>query len=321
MADEHDKPEVDDVTGVGTTGHEWDGIKELDNPLPRWWVWIFYASIVWSVIYMIFMPALPAPPGFQGHTEGLRNHSERANVAEAMDQLRASRADNFDALQTAVAEGGVAAVESDPDLLNFALAAGRSAFGDNCATCHGSGAQGFIGYPNLNDDAWLWGGTYEAIRHTLEVGIRSEHPDTRFSQMPAYGRDGLLTREEIDQVTAHVLTLSGREPTSIAAAEQGAEIFDAQCAACHMADGTGDRTQGAPNLTDDIWLYGGEPEQISDTIWRGPYGVMPYWEDRLEEPIITSLAVYVYLLGGGEEDEFIEAARRGVDGPGTAGGR
>ncbi|XBQ17063.1 MAG: cytochrome-c oxidase, cbb3-type subunit III [Oceanicaulis sp.] len=320
-----EKPEVDAYSGVDTTGHEWDGIKELDNPLPRWWLWIFYATIAWAVVYMIFMPALPAPPGFDGHTRGLRNHSERANVTEALAELQASRGPMFARLQQAAADGGIEAIERDPELLNFALAAGESAFGDNCATCHGAGAQGFIGYPNLNDDVWIWDGTFEGIQYTLHKGIRWEqNPDTRFSQMPAYGQDGLLSREEIAAVADHVMTLAGMiEPTE-AGRTVGTEIFNQQCSTCHGADGTGDRTIGAPNLVDRDWLYGSEPENIRASIYRGPYGVMPAWEERLDEEVITALAAYVFLLGGGEREAFTEAAldpaiSGGADTDGAAG--
>lgn len=300
MAD-HDKMPVDELTGIETTGHEWDGITELDNPLPRWWLWIFYASIVWSIIYMIFMPAWPALPGFDGHTRGLRNHSERANVAVAMSELEARRGPMFDELQRVVDEQGVRAVLDDGDLLNFTLAAGRSAFGDNCATCHGAGGGGFIGYPNLRDDDWIWGGSYDAIRQTIAGGIRWDaHPETRFSQMPAFGRDELLTRDEISAVTDYVMTLSSLTVSADADLVLGASVFETQCATCHMADGRGDITQGAPNLTNNIWLYGGSREQIQASIYRGPYGAMPSWENRLPEPVITALAAYVYLLGGGE---------------------
>jgi cytochrome c oxidase cbb3-type subunit 3 len=193
--------------------------------------------------------------------------------------------------------------------LNFALAAGQSAFGAHCSTCHGRGAQGFVGYPNLNDDIWLWGGAFEEIRHTLQVGIRWDaNPDTRFSQMPAYGRDGLLNRQEIAAVTDHVMALSDMIEPTPAGTSRGAEIFALQCASCHMEDGTGDRAIGAPNLVDREWLYGSDPEQIRNTIWRGPYGVMPAWEGRLSDETITALAAYVYLLGGGERSAFSEAA-------------
>lgn len=297
---EHDETrETDAHSGTETTGHEWDGIKELDTPLPRWWLYIFYASIVWSVIYMVFMPAWPALPGLAGetdHTRGLRNHSERANVAEALDELAEMRASGFAALEGA----SIDEIESNPELLGFVRAAGEAVFGDRCATCHGVGAQGFVGYPNLNDDIWIWGGSYDEIRHTLQVGIRSEHPDTRFSQMPAFGRDELLSRSEIADVSDYVLSLSGGSADA-GAVGRGQAIYDVQCASCHMDDGRGDRAQGAPNLTDQNWLYGGSREQIIATIHRGPYGVMPAWEDRLDDATIDALAAYVFLLGGGED--------------------
>ncbi|MBR9826142.1 MAG: cytochrome-c oxidase, cbb3-type subunit III [Alphaproteobacteria bacterium] len=290
------KLEHDDHTGTATTGHEWDGIKELDTPLPRWWLWIFYATIFWSVIYMIFMPAIPGLPGMSAegdHTRGLRNHSERANVAAAIEALEASRASGFEALRGASIEE----IENDPQLLQFVRAAGESAFGDNCATCHGAGAQGFVGYPNLNDDVWLWGGTYQDIHDTLMYGIRTEHPDTRMSIMPAFGRDELLSNSQIQAVSDHVLSLSGLAEAN----SEGAEIYAIQCASCHMDDGRGDRMQGAPNLTDGEWLYGSERDQVINIIYRGPYGVMPGWEGRLDDATIDALAAYVFLLGGGED--------------------
>ena len=297
---EHDhNRETDAHSGTETTGHEWDGIKELDTPLPRWWLYIFYACIAWAVVYWVFMPAWPALPGLAGesdHTRGLRNHSERANVAAALDELAAQRADGFAALEGA----SIAEIESDPQLLGFVRAAGEASFGANCSTCHGAGAQGFIGYPNLNDDIWLWGGSYDDIRTTLRVGIRSEHPDTRFSQMPAFGRDELLTRAQIGDVTDYVLSLSGQAGDA-AAITPGEAIYQAQCASCHTPAGTGDRAQGAPSLVDQDWLYGGTRDQIMATINRGPYGVMPAWESRLDEATIDALAAYVFLLGGGED--------------------
>ena len=324
MADEHNK-DVDAYSGIETTGHEWDGIKELDNPLPRWWVWIFYATIIWSVIYMIFMPALPALPFMDGgSTRGLRNHSERANVAMAIAELEATRGPTFQRLVQAADDGGIVAIESDPELLNFALAAGQSAFGDNCATCHGAGAQGFIGYPNLNDDEWIWGGTFDDIKQTLVGGIRwDEHPETRFSQMPAYGRDELLSRDEINAVTDYVMTLAELSEATEAGQTIGAEIFDIQCSTCHMADGAGDRLQGAPSLIDQVWLYGNDREQIYNTIHRGPYGQMPAWEGRLSNETITALAAYVYLLGGGEAQSLSEASLQTdtIEGSVTGAGR
>ncbi len=295
MSDHH-KPEIDEVSGVETTGHSWDGIKELNNPLPRWWLWVFYACIAWAIVYMVLMPAIPGLPGAAGATKGLRGESDRINVTRDLAALDVSRAPFFARLTGA----DLAAIEADPELLRFALAAGESAFGDNCATCHGSGAQGFKGYPNLNDDVWIWGGTLDDIKQTLMYGIRTEHPDTRFSQMPAYGRDGLLTGAQISDVAHYVMALGGREEDAAAAA-RGAETYARECVTCHTAAGTGDRLQGAPSLVDADWLYGSSHEELTTTIARGPYGVMPFWSERLDEPTIDALAVYVHALGGGED--------------------
>ncbi|MCW5723991.1 MAG: cytochrome-c oxidase, cbb3-type subunit III [Maricaulaceae bacterium] len=291
-----DKREIDEHSGAETTGHEWDGVKELDTPLPRWWLWIFYATIIWSIGYMILYPAWPAPPGMQGYTPGVLGHSDRVNVAAEMANLEAERAEGYARLVGAT----YADIESDPVLFRFALAAGRSAFGDNCATCHGVGAQGFRGYPNLNDDVWLWGGTFDDITQTIRYGIRSSHSGARFSQMPAFGRDQLLSRDEIRDLTQYVLDLSGREADQDAVV-RAAPVYQAQCAACHGVEGRGDRSQGAPDLTIDNWLYGGSRDEIYNSIWRGPYGVMPHFDGRMDDGMIAALAVYVFALGGGED--------------------
>ena len=285
--------EIDEHSGMETTGHEWDGIKELNNPLPRWWLIIFYISIIWSIGYWILMPAWP---GLTGYTKGVREHSERANVAAdiaALDEARAADA------QRLIAAPSMQAIENDPDLQQFALAAGQSLFGDNCATCHGAGGSGFPGYPNLNDDAWIWGGSLEEIKQTLAYGRRSDHPQTTNTIMLAYGRDGLLPADQIDDLVDYVLSLSGAEH-SAEAALRAAPVYAQQCAVCHGVDGSGDRTQGAPDLTDAIWLFGGDRETIRESLWNGRAGVMPAWEGRLSEAEITALAVYVHALGGGE---------------------
>jgi cytochrome c oxidase cbb3-type subunit 3 len=287
------KKDVDQHTGSETTGHEWDGIKELDTPLPRWWLWIFYATIVWSVGYWIAMPAWPL---LTDHTRGLLNHSQRGDVMQAMDALRQSRS----AMAVKLLDWDPASGAKTPDLLDFALAMGKSAFGDNCATCHGAGAQGAPGYPNLNDDVWLWGGTIADIQKTLTVGIRSTHPQTRSSQMPAYGRDGLLTRAQISDLTQLTLALSGQKADA-AAAERAKPLFAEQCAQCHGAEGKGDRAYGGPNLTDAEWLYGGTAAEIETQIVNGRGGVMPSWDGRLDPATIKALAVYVHALGGGEK--------------------
>ncbi|MEO0400119.1 MAG: cytochrome-c oxidase, cbb3-type subunit III [Pseudomonadota bacterium] len=285
--------EIDVATGVETTGHEWDGVKELNNPLPRWWLNIFYASIVWAVVYWVFMPAWP---GITGHTKGVRDHSERKNVAAAMETLDAERAASMDRLLAATS---VEVIEKDPELLEFTMAAGSSLFGDNCATCHGAGGQGYPGYPSLIDDSWIWGGTLDAIQTTLRHGIRAENPETRINIMQAFGRDGLLTNDQITDLMEYVVHISGRE-ANLEAVERAAPLFAQQCTTCHGADGKGDQAQGAPNLTDAIWLYGGDRAAIRETLYFGRAGVMPYWSERLTEPQIAALAVYVHSLGGGE---------------------
>ncbi len=285
--------EIDQHSGVETTGHVWDGIKELNNPLPRWWLIVWYISIIWAVGYWVVMPSWP---GISGYLHGTRNHSERENVAQAVAHLDEARASATRRLLTAP---DMQAIENDPDLHAFAMAAGESLFGDNCATCHGSGGQGFKGYPNLNDDDWLWGGSLDDIRRTVRYGIRSDHADTHLSLMQAYGAGGILPRETIEDMVQHVRGLSGQEHDA-AAAGRAAPVFQAQCAQCHGMDGAGDQSQGAPNLVDPIWLYGGETATIRETLWNGRGGVMPAWEHRLSEEEILALSVYVHSLGGGE---------------------
>lgn len=285
--------EVDEHSGVETTGHEWDGVKELNNPLPRWWLWTFYLSVLWSVVYWVLMPSWP---GITGYAKGLRAHSERANVASAVAELEAARSG---AMERLLSVESIEEVEQNPELLQYTMAAGASLFGDNCATCHGSGGQGFPGYPNLNDDSWIWGGSFSDIKQTIRYGIRSGRDEARFNLMQAYGRDGLLPLAQINDLTDYVISLSGGEAEADAAA-RAQPIFAQQCASCHGAGGKGDQAQGAPDLTDAIWLYGGDRRTIRETLMNGRGGVMPAWEGRLREEQIIALAAYVHSLGGGE---------------------
>jgi len=297
----HDQNEhegrYDEATGQYTTGHSWDGIEELNTPMPRWWLGIFYASIIIGVIYAILMPAIPL---VDGYTKGLLGKSDRTAVANEMAALKESRSE----FAGRIADANLETIQADPDLFRFAMAAGESAFGDNCATCHGAGGQGFKGYPNLNDDVWLWGGTFEEIRHTLEVGIRAAHEETRTNLMSGYGKDGFLTRADINDVVDYILSLQAHEDeehkVSLEAAARGREHFEVNCVSCHGQNAQGDQSQGAPNLVDREWLYGGTPEEIFETIWSGRQGVMPNWNERLDPATITALAVYVHGLGGGE---------------------
>ena len=280
---------------VETTGHEWDGIEELNNPLPRWWLWTFYATILWALIYTIFFPAWPL---ITGATPGVLGFSTRANVATEIARVEKANAPMRDRLVAA----DLTAIKDDPELLQFATSAGAAVFRTNCSQCHGSGAAGVqaTGYPNLLDDDWLWGGAMEDIHTTITHGIRNTTDvDARYSQMPAFGVDGLLEAPQIDAVVQHVLAISGQEHDATLAAE-GATVFAENCAACHTEAGTGDRTQGAPNLTDAIWLYGGTAADLTYTVTNARFGVMPNWNQRLSEADIRSVALYVHGLGGGE---------------------
>ena len=286
------KKEVDQFSGVETTGHEWDGIKELNNPLPRWWLWTLYATILWSFGYWVVMPAWPL---ISDYTRGVIGYSQRAEIAATMAKVAQDRAVRAGTLVDASLED----IEKDPDMQGFAFAAGEAAFGDNCAPCHGSGAQGGKGYPNLSDDDWLWGGSLEDIHTTILYGIRGDHPDTRYSQMPAFLKDELLTADQVGEAVEYVLAISGQDHDQAKAAV-GAQIFADNCVVCHGPEGKGDRIQGAPDLTDAVWLYGGDREAIRMTVSESRFGIMPTWAARLDPVTIKSLAVYVHSLGGGE---------------------
>ena len=287
-----DKREIDDVTGVETTGHAWDGIKELNKPLPKWWLMTFYVSIVWAIGYMIVYPAWPT---LNGYTKGIWGYSQRAVVSEEIEGAKTAQA----TFRTALEKTPLAEVKNDLDLLRFAMVGGAASFATNCAPCHGRGAQGFAGYPNLNDDDWLWGGSLADIERTIHYGIRSGHKESRIGDMPKYGIDGLLQPTEIDDAAEFVLSLTKRA-TDAAAAARGAKTFGEQCATCHGAEGKGNVELGAPNLTDDIWLYGGGKPTIVQSIATGRGGSMPAWHGRLDPVTLKSLAVYVHSLGGGK---------------------
>jgi len=287
---EHDV-EIDDVSGVETTGHEWDGLKELNNPLPRWWLWVFYVCILWSVWYFVVYPAWPVPGGA---TEGTAGYTQYKELQESQREIVARQAAYLDEFESASFDE----IMNDPALYEFANAGGAAAFKDNCATCHGTGGAGAPGYPNLNDDDWLWGGTLSEIHQTLLHGVRAGNEDTHISQMPAFGKDGLLTTEQIEILVEYVLALQDDDASAMT---EGHELFQQNCASCHGPDGKGSYEFGAPDLTDAIWLYGGTYEDVFYTIYNARAGVMPAWKARLDENTIRQLAVYVHQLGGGEE--------------------
>ncbi|CCD92197.1 cytochrome-c oxidase fixP chain [Bradyrhizobium sp. ORS 375] len=288
-----DHTEVDSVSGTATTGHAWDGIKELNTPLPRWWVITFYITIVWAIGYWIVYPAWPT---ISSNTAGLFGYSSRADVAVELANLEKIRGAKMAALATA----SLADIEKDPAMLALARAKGKTVFGDNCAACHGTGAAGAKGFPNLNDDDWLWGGSLEQIQQTLLYGVRSGHPKTREGQMLAFGKDGILKPAEIVNVANYVRELAGLPTRQGYDAKAGAKIFAENCVACHGDNAKGNPEVGAPNLTDKIWLYGSDEATLIETITNGRGGVMPAWEGRLDPTTIKAMAVYVHSLGGGK---------------------
>ncbi|MBO6603287.1 MULTISPECIES: cytochrome-c oxidase, cbb3-type subunit III [Paracoccaceae] len=304
MTDDKTKHPEEQILQEGdpeTTGHIWDGIKEFNNPMPRWWLWTFYATIIWGIGYTI---AYPAWPLIQGATPGLLGYSTRAEVQEDIQTFEEMNAP----ILARIAEVELAEITPDanPDLYSYAVQGGAAIFATWCSQCHGSGAAGVqaSGYPNLLDDDWLWGGTIDDIHFTISHGIRNDDdPDARYSEMTAY--DEILTDEEIASVVQYVRNISGQEADATLAAA-GEEVYLNNCAACHMDDGSGDQFLGAPNLTDAIWLYGGSEEAIEYTVRYSRFGVMPPWSaeaseaGRLSEAEVRAVSVYVHSLGGGE---------------------
>ena len=279
------KPEVE------TTGHVWDGIEELNNPLPRWWLWTLYLTIIWGIGYVI---AYPAWPMLTRATQGIIGLDNRAAVAAEIERFAQANAP----IEKKLVATDLTAIATDPELNDYARNAGAAVFKTWCAQCHGSGAAGAKGYPNLLDNDWLWGGTMDEIHQTVTHGVRASLvDDTRFSQMPAFGE--FLSDEEIGSVVQYVLSISD-QPNDAGLAVEGATVYADNCSACHMEDGTGDRSQGAPNLTDKIWLWGGDTETLTATVKNARYGVMPNWSERLSEAELRAVAAYVHQLGGGE---------------------
>lgn len=286
MADKH----IDEISGVETTGHEWDGIRELNNPMPRWWVYTFYVTILWAIGYAI---AYPSWPMISEATKGVLGYTSRQEHAEEMH----AAADAQKVFIDKIAATPVKEIAKDAELLQFAINGGDAAFKVNCITCHGSGAMGRPGYPNLNDDDWLWGGSVDQIYQTIAHGIRNEDAETRFSEMPAF--KDMLKPEEVRQVSAYVVSLTGT-PVNAAMVEPGKAVFATNCASCHGEKAEGNRELGAPNLADAIWLKGETEDAIALQVNSPRHGVMPAWSGRLSDATIKQLALYVHSLGGGE---------------------
>ncbi|MBU2891522.1 cytochrome-c oxidase, cbb3-type subunit III [Celeribacter halophilus] len=287
---------------VETTGHSWDGIEELNNPLPRWWLLVWYACILWGIAYTI---AMPAWPGIKSATAGVLGWSTRAEVAEKIASFEEMNA----AVNAELAAADVTMIEPGSDVHSYGVNMGAAVFRANCSQCHGSGAAGNFGYPNLLDNDWLWGGTIDEVAYTIQHGVRNETDEARYSEMPKFGADELLADEEIDQVVAFAMSLSDPEGDGtnlvggtydVELAAAGAEVFEYNCASCHGEDGTGDIYQGAPDLTDAIWLYGGDHDTVYDTVFNARFGVMPAWGQRLTQAEVNAAALYVHQLGGGQ---------------------
>lgn len=285
-------PERDPLTGYHTTGHEWDGIKELTTPIPTWWVTVFLGSCFVAIVYMWLFPSFATPTGY---FKGQLGWTSRGQLAEEVAAGRASQAE----WRRLLTDTPLEEVESNPDLRRFAIAGGRAAFNENCAPCHGVGAGGQIGqFPALVDDDWLWGGTLADIHQTARFGIRSGHEETRDSMMPAFGE--MLSPAEIDSIADYVLALSDPGSEATRAAMPGAELFETNCSACHGVAGEGGRDFGAPKLNDAIWLYGGSKDAIKRQIATPRMGVMPAFATKLDAETLRMLALYVHSLGGGE---------------------
>ncbi|HLI14369.1 MAG TPA: cytochrome-c oxidase, cbb3-type subunit III [Alphaproteobacteria bacterium] len=286
------KIEKDAITGKETTGHEWDGIKELDTPLPKWWALVFYATIAWALAYSVLYPSWP---WLSGYFHGVLGYSTRAQIELRLADQKAQRAPMLDRIKAATPQQ----IERNPDLLNFAIAGGHAAFADNCVPCHGPGGAGSKGFPNLADDDWLWGGDLDNIYKTISFGIRNANASSRQSAMPRFGVDNILKPEQINDVAEYVLSFTGKSTDPVAAG-RGAQVFAENCAACHGDKGQGNIEIGAKQLNNGIWLYGGDKKTIVETITYARNSSMPAWSERLDEPTIKMLAIYVHSLGGGK---------------------
>ncbi|MGV6816850.1 MAG: cytochrome-c oxidase, cbb3-type subunit III [Thiotrichales bacterium] len=255
------------------TGHSWDGLEELNNPLPRWWLWLFYITIIFAFGYLALYPGLGAFKGFLNWTSGNQWDAEMASAEAEYGPVFAK----FSSLP-------IPALASDKEATDI----GRRLFLNHCAQCHGSGADGNPGYPALNDSDWLWGGSPEKIKETILNG--------RNGIMPSFAA-AVGGEEGATAVANYVATLSGREKgVDTALVEEGKTKFGMVCAGCHMPDGTGNQALGAPNLTDKIWLHGSSISSIKKMVMEGKHGVMPAFKDFLGEDKSHLLAAYIYSL-------------------------
>ncbi|MCT8997552.1 cytochrome-c oxidase, cbb3-type subunit III [Chelativorans intermedius] len=291
--------ERDPITGIHTTGHEWDGIKELDNRVPRAVIFFLVVTTLFSVVYWILMPAWPLGSTY---TRGLLGLDQRQVVEESVREANAQRA----TWTQEIAQLDFDEISARPELMQIVAEAGKTLFGDNCAACHGLDAAGSPGFPSLADGTWLWGGDPQTVAETLRVGINSTHPETRFAQMPAFGRDGILDAAAISAIVSYIRSnaegIADLGPQDAEGIEEGRRLFADNCAACHGAEGRGDQAVGAPDLMDDAWLVGSDRQTLVRTVWNGRQGHMPHWEGRLGETERKMLTLYVTEILAGREN-------------------
>lgn len=282
----------DPATGRLTTGHEWNGIEELETPIPRVVIFFLTVTTLFAIGYWILMPAWPLGVTY---TKGLLGIDQRAVVTKQVEDATATRA----VWTGRIAEASLADIAADPDLMNHVRETGRTLFIDNCAACHGTRGTGGPGFPNLAAKAWLWGGEPDTIAETIRIGINATNEETRVSQMMAFGRDGVLDDRQVRAVAAYVRSLSDLPmgASDKALIEDGRQVFADNCVACHGEDGHGSTDVGAPNLTDTTWIYGSDAQTVYTTIYSGRQGHMPHWEGRLSPVDIKILALYVGTLG------------------------
>ncbi len=289
--------EKDSVSGQSTTGHEWDGIKELNTPLPKWWVYVFWACVVWSIGYWVVYPSWPT---LNGYTPGIglgsvvpANWTARGQLDGDLVAQKAGRA----AWLSKIEASSVDAIEKDKDLLRYAMAGGKIAFNENCAPCHGVGGVGAYGFPTLADDEWLWGGSLADIEQTIKFGVRNTNANSRQSEMPKFGADGILKDDQIAAVADYVVSVASKAPAKGSAGEA---VYAENCAVCHGEDGSGNKEVGAPALNNQIWLYKGGKDGVVAQVTKPKHGSMPAWSERLDASTVKLLAVYVHNLGGGK---------------------
>jgi cytochrome c oxidase cbb3-type subunit 3 len=286
--------EKDAVSGQNTTGHEWDGIKELNTPLPRWWVYVFWATTIWAIAYWVAMPAWPTPNGF---TKGMLNYSSRGSLEDDLKAQKQARS----AWLSKIEKASVEEIEKDKQLLQYAMVGGKVAFGENCSACHGAGGSGANGYPRLADDEWLWGGTVAEIEQTIKFGVRNTNANSRTSEMLAFGTGDKLTDAQVGQLADYVVSVAAKAPAKGA---PGEAIFAERCVACHAEDGSGNKDLGAPALNNQIWLFKSPAQQAKDVVvaqvTKPKHGSMPAWSERLDASTVKMLAVYVHNMGGGK---------------------